>query len=878
MDHPPTPQPRRARVPRLLLLLVLGLGFVPSTPVLGADVSSSGPKTLDPTAVLRYGAGYRYPQDGWTVLHIEGKPYDRGYQHGRLMAPEIADYVSTLATARSSKEPARGWSDHRTLINALFLRKFDRESLEEMKGIAEGASNAGATFDGRELDLVDIAAVNMHFEFESLDAALRATPEGLKGDPLDPACCEVEPADAPAKRDHCSAFAATGPATADGKIVFGHITMFGLPVVRHYRVWLDIKPETGHRVFTQTYPGGIQSGMDYGYNDAGILLAETTIRQTAFRAEGTPLASRMRRALQDADTIDQAVAILEKDNNGLYTNEWLLGDTKTNEVAMFELGTRSKRLWRSSKNEWIGGTAGFYWGCNNGKDVQVRLDSQPTIDGRPTSAGVFRPSPRDRAWLAFYDRYKGKIDADFARTVFTAAPLAAAHSLDVKFTTTDLAKQMTTHALFGPPRGRIWEPTFEERQNDPDIRPLVPHDWTLLTPDAPPTASSDAKIATDLRSTPGLRIGTEAGGRRSERGRGDGTGGAPAWNGTILPASDADTWLAVAFAAYAPHAAAESGRDSEADALRLFGFRSQYLFATRRLDGDIALDRIRTEFGRDEWHDIAEGKGVLFLARLQKALGNNRFLTMMDAFGAAHAGKKVETAKFRAAVRAQARDEAEARTLDGLFDAWLTRPGLPADAPSAGTWSVRTFQREPEKTLIVYGTTREAHAQREAAHALREAFATSWYNLRMETLADTDLTDAQARDHHLILIGRPDSNAVLKRFASTVPVRFGAGTFTVGDAVYAHPGTAVVAAAANPLNARYSVLAISGLDADATYRVSAGPVLHLGPAEIAILPESGPVRRKLAPASANPPADLGASVPEPAPTRSSFNREVGRTR
>ena len=55
------------------------------------------------------GAGYRYPQAGWIVLHIEGEPYERGYQHGRLMAPEIARFVEALAAYRSPKAPGDAW-------------------------------------------------------------------------------------------------------------------------------------------------------------------------------------------------------------------------------------------------------------------------------------------------------------------------------------------------------------------------------------------------------------------------------------------------------------------------------------------------------------------------------------------------------------------------------------------------------------------------------------------------------------------------------------------------------------------------------------------------------------------------------------------------
>ena len=42
------------------------------------------------------------------------------------------------------------------------------------------------------------------------------------------------------KPEHCSAFAATGPATADGKAIIGHITMFSLYPSLYYNVWLPM--------------------------------------------------------------------------------------------------------------------------------------------------------------------------------------------------------------------------------------------------------------------------------------------------------------------------------------------------------------------------------------------------------------------------------------------------------------------------------------------------------------------------------------------------------------------------------------------------------------------------------------------------------------
>src|SRR3954470_21774608 len=120
------------RVTTALPCLVLFALAVPA-----ARSASSSEFRPDPLSVQRYGPAYRYPQAGWTVLHIEGKPYERGYQHGRLMAPEIAAAVRCFAALQSPKAPAEGWKNTRSLVNALFLRRYEKEYLEEMKGIAD---------------------------------------------------------------------------------------------------------------------------------------------------------------------------------------------------------------------------------------------------------------------------------------------------------------------------------------------------------------------------------------------------------------------------------------------------------------------------------------------------------------------------------------------------------------------------------------------------------------------------------------------------------------------------------------------------------------------------------------------------------------------
>jgi len=112
--------------------------------LLGALTARAADFVPDPASVQREGPAYRYPQAGWIVLHIEGEPYERGYQHGKLMANEIADYVKCYATMQSPKSSAEAWKITRTMVDSLFARKFDPEYLEEMKGIADGAVAGGA--------------------------------------------------------------------------------------------------------------------------------------------------------------------------------------------------------------------------------------------------------------------------------------------------------------------------------------------------------------------------------------------------------------------------------------------------------------------------------------------------------------------------------------------------------------------------------------------------------------------------------------------------------------------------------------------------------------------------------------------------------------
>ena len=781
-------------------ILTLGVLLLLALPAIAAEP--------DPATVRRFGPAYRYPQHGWIVLHIEGEPYERGFQHGKLMAKEIEDFVNNLATQQSKAGPSDAWGITRTMVSALFLRQFDKEFLEEMQGIADGAADGGATFDKRPVDLLDIVTCNVQMEYETLDNAVEATPTGLEGIMFPKPGAKPAPS---ASKDHCSAFAATGPATADGKMVIGHITMSGLANALPCNVWLDIKPAKGHRLALQGFPGAIWSGQDYYQNSAGLVLTETTIGQTQFNREGTPLTNRCRKAMQYGSTIDDIVKALVEKNNGLYTNEWLIGDANTNEIAMLELGTNAYKLHRSSKKEWLmPGTEGFYWGCNNTKDLAVRIDTLPGLKGRPQDLS-WRPADRDKVWLKLYDSHRGKVDANFGKLAFSTPPLCAIHSLDAKITTSDMAKKFESHALFGPPSGRVWEVTEKDRGKYAEVRSLIPNDWTVLTPAAPDVRKVQKQA--DFRDKlPKKMTDPET---------------TAAWHGTLLPKSDNDVWLTSGFAAYERIVALEhalsdnekgklSNSGRERIDLALFQYKSAFLAAIASPHASVTklTSPFQVQLDRDRWHTQQTGYGVIILNSLREIVGGDIFDKAMDEFGRAHAGQSVTVKEFIESLKnASPKGESILKELKQPIDAYDFKDVVFDNRPV----NVLGWMIDPDSTIIVYGTLADVAGNKAAALELQKAFSAKWWNSDLPILADKDASDAKLKGKHVLLIGRPEVNAITKKFAAAFPVQFGPASATVNGKLYAHERTAVIVGGVNPLDAKFSAVAVAGFSADATY-------------------------------------------------------------
>src|SRR6266550_826670 len=100
----------------------------------------------------------RHEKAGWIYLHIEGGPRARGFQHGYLLAKEIAEAIRVTA-AQWEHESSFDWAWLKRKTNGFVGRGVDPENRAEMTGIVEGMNAAGVstTYD-------DILAVNASIE------------------------------------------------------------------------------------------------------------------------------------------------------------------------------------------------------------------------------------------------------------------------------------------------------------------------------------------------------------------------------------------------------------------------------------------------------------------------------------------------------------------------------------------------------------------------------------------------------------------------------------------------------------------------------------------------------------------------------------------
>jgi len=322
----------------------------------------------------------RHEKAGWIYLHVEGGPRERGFQHGFLLAREIAECLR-VRRAVWYHQTAMEWSWLLKEVARFMTPAVDKENRLELLGLVEGLQTAGVT-----TTLDELVAYNACSELDGY--WWPAMQKKMAGS----ATLVAQP------RQSCSAFIATGSMTRDGGVVLGHNTMFAY-VEALSNVIIDIVPEKGHRILMQTQAGWIHSNTDFFITDAGLVGAETTIGNfSGFTEKGLPEFTRMRRATQDAGNIDEWCAIMKKGNNGGYANAWLIGDIHTREIARLELGLKYIGFERTKD--------GYYVGSNIAEDLRIlRLETDMNdMDIR------LSPVARRVRWKQLMKENSGQID------------------------------------------------------------------------------------------------------------------------------------------------------------------------------------------------------------------------------------------------------------------------------------------------------------------------------------------------------------------------------------------------------------------------------------------------------------------------------------
>ena len=471
--------------------------------------------------------GSRYSIQGWVYVNIKGAPYERGYQYGFLLADEIIDLMyrwSHMICNHPSIQPIRGmlsqekydqisqkwWDFCGNTAKRMYWEQYPLEYQEEMKGIAAGVNERGVTLYGSPISYQDVLASNEMYEVLSklTDNKIR---EGVH--PLYSFFQRILPdiqqysqvsshefvaaslVDTFPMHHHCSSFIATGDATRYNELIISNSMWstsdgIGMWWWSHYiairwNIVLDVIPEDGHRFQMTCAPGYIWSDHDFYQNSKGIVFIETTVPQGLWSERGLPLAVRARTAVQYAESIDDVIDILRTQNDGIMNAVWLIGDTKTGEIARYELGLYNDAVI-------FRGFDGFHWSSNNPMDLGVRLEKLDFkelihrlinyivlgLQGYEYYTPWYVPAARDIAFEELGQLYYGDIDIEVVKEIMRQDPIGT-HSPDCKITSTSLVSQNGLCVLTGNPAGVTFEML---NYNSPQVitEEILPVGWLCL--------------------------------------------------------------------------------------------------------------------------------------------------------------------------------------------------------------------------------------------------------------------------------------------------------------------------------------------------------------------------------------------------------------
>ncbi|MBI5684987.1 MAG: hypothetical protein HZC54_07890 [Verrucomicrobia bacterium] len=216
----------------------------------------------------REGNGSLEIKDGRRVLRLRGKPYEIGVQHGRLLAPNIRRLCERVIYGVGfsySIEKGEWFPDAAAKLVERQRPFIAPEYCEEMRGVADGAG----------LPLATVQAANIFPEFF-----------------------------------HCSGVAVFGKATRGGTLLHARVLDYMTEVgLQDEAVTMAIEREGARRFVNVGYAGFI--GSVTGMNEKQVAIGEMGGRGEG-KWDGTPMAQLLRGALENCDTLEQALDYMRR--------------------------------------------------------------------------------------------------------------------------------------------------------------------------------------------------------------------------------------------------------------------------------------------------------------------------------------------------------------------------------------------------------------------------------------------------------------------------------------------------------------------------------------------------------------------------------------
>jgi len=252
------------------------------------------------------------------VIRVGGSHYTMGYQHGeqvRDLRPAILE-----AIARREAQLAQDGADD--AFHALVaetrevLAVADPAIVDFVRGIAAG---------------LEISFTRL-FDYNLVAFLRDALTTRAGAPPPDPA-------------DGCSAWAATGAATRDGKSI--------LAKTRDYRrehlalqMVVRAEPQSGHR-YTYITSAGSPGVFVAGFNEAGLAITDTHVSSRDV-GPGLPAYALAMHVLEGQDNVRSALAFL-RSQPLMGRNNFLLADS-SGDLAVFEMGHRQHAILEAQRD------------------------------------------------------------------------------------------------------------------------------------------------------------------------------------------------------------------------------------------------------------------------------------------------------------------------------------------------------------------------------------------------------------------------------------------------------------------------------------------------------------------------------------------------